>query len=372
MPKSFNCSREFCTYAVVIKSLVQALKRQACNPDGIMTFIIRKRTTSFSFPLAIISGLRLNCEKMNEIDNMSVVSSEVPIFGREKERSMLEDVYQKSMKSRQVVWISGSSGVGKSALTLDFFHDKKNVCIGKFDCVKSSVPYSAIVKIMIDLSSILEGEFPPVVLGPEFVSILSTLLPKINLITTYDDIERKTGSQKFVDLENKVGEWGFQKLKQGIRSFLQGAIDVVSHISKHPVILHFDDLQWADEASLEVLKYLYHEKVFEKGLLFVGSYRDNEIDKNSMLLDFKTTVGETKCDITEIFLGNLALNDVVDLISNLSLSSHWKSQELGRLVYDFTQGNALFVRRYLYYLIERNLIIQSESGVGWDFDNAKI
>jgi 2-phosphoglycerate kinase len=78
-----------------------------------------KVTKAYFFTFAIISGLRGNSERMNEIDNMSVVSSEVQIFGREKERSMLEDVYQKSMKSSQVVWISGSSGVGKSALTLD-------------------------------------------------------------------------------------------------------------------------------------------------------------------------------------------------------------------------------------------------------------
>ena len=42
----------------------------------------------------------------------------------------------------------------------------------------------------------------------------------------------------------------------------------------HPLVIFLDDLQWADSASLQLVKLLMNES---KHLLMLGAYRDNEV-----------------------------------------------------------------------------------------------
>jgi predicted ATPase len=238
--------------------------------------------------------------------------------------------------------------------------------------IHSSTPYSGIVRVLTDLCSILDM-FPPVILGPEFVSILTKLVPQITNVTTYDEIEKIAGSQRRLSLSKKVGEWGFEKLKQAIRSFMKGAINVISSYSKLPVILHFDDLQWADEASLELITAFLEMKNIINGFMFVGSYRDNELESDSPFsICQKTILQFSNFHCTDISLANLTLNDVANLISNVSQMSKSKSEELARLVYDITRGNSLFVRRYLHHMLHKNLIRQCDDSKCWEYDDVQI
>ena len=51
---------------------------------------------------------------------------------------------------------------------------------------------------------------------------------------------------------------------------------------KRPWLLILDDLQWADRSSLELLRYLGHH-LPSMHLMIIGTYRDNELDRNHPL-----------------------------------------------------------------------------------------
>eukprot|EP00957_Ditylum_brightwellii_P029746 2249539-Ditylum_brightwellii.AAC.1 len=50
----------------------------------------------------------------------------------------------------------------------------------------------------------------------------------------------------------------------------------------HPIVLFLDDLQWADELSLQLMCTLVADTEINN-FLFIGSYRDNEIDDSNPL-----------------------------------------------------------------------------------------
>jgi predicted ATPase len=266
------------------------------------------------------------------------------------------------------VWISGDSGVGKSALIQNFLHDKTYVCSGKFEFIKSSVPYAVVIKVLHQLCSFLEVEHLKLRISPEVISILTKLLPQIRHVTTR--LEMDNGLDRIA--EGNSGEWGFQKLKLAARAFIEAAIDAISSASKLPVIFHFDDLQWADEASLEIIKALWNGSDVIQDLICLSSFRGNEISDDSPFYRFREFFENSQYICTEISIGNLAFDDVVNVVAKLLNITRVQSEHLGRLVFDVTRGNALFIRRFLHVVLERKHIRQSNYHDDLEIDEANI
>jgi predicted ATPase len=301
------------------------------------------------------------------------MNAEVRIVGREKESCLLEDIYQKSMINGQVVWIYGASGVGKSALIQEFCHKKKNVCTGKFDSLHSSVPYSAIIKLLDNMCCILESGSLTITTGPEMRSILVSLLPQINNVVTLNSKERGEGEQinttRFESKDNKLDERGFERLKQAIRIFFKEAIDVISSHFRLPTTIILDDLQWADDASLEILKPILNigggeglENYDWKGLLCIGAYRNDELDETNPFWKFKkmSKFERNGKNRIELPLKNLKLSDVINVLSDFLQLTPSQAESLGKHVYDATRGNSLFVCRYIQHIRERNFLSSSQ------------
>ena len=61
-----------------------------------------------------------------------------------------------------------------------------------------------------------------------------------------------------------------------------------------PLVIFLDDLQWADEASLRLLKFI-SRNTNSRYLLIIGAYHDNEIGPNHPL---QTTIDEIKKEET--------------------------------------------------------------------------
>jgi predicted ATPase len=312
------------------------------------------------------------------------MNEEIRIVGRERECCLLEKIYQESMTYGQVVWIFGASGVGKSALIQEFSHKKKNICIGKFDFVTSTVPYSVIVKILLDLCSILENENLTITIGPDTLSILSPLLPQIRNVTKLHCQEEEGGGgrgeyetvTRFEAIEKKIGERGFERLKEAIWVFMKEAIETSYSLSKLPTTIIVDDLQWVDDASLEILKPILKlggkgGKNSWKGLLCIGAYRDNEVDDTTPFWQWKrmSSFETNGATWTELPLSNLTLSDVIEILSATLRQAPLQAESLGRLIHGVTRGNALFVRRYLQHIREQKCLSLNQNSDTWNADD---
>ncbi len=133
------------------------------------------------------------------------------------------------------------------------------------------------------------------------------------------------------------------------------------NISKEvPLVLFLDDLQWFDDASMELLHHVARAIITEH-LLVVGAYRDLELDDQRSL---SRTVAEINRErlFHAIPLKRLAFEHVLQMIRQTF--GEKVPGELPDLVYSKTEGNPFFVEEVLRSLVEEGALYPVEKGWG--------
>jgi hypothetical protein len=147
-------------------------------------------------------------------------------------------------------------------------------------------------------------------------------------------------------------------VQQHIRLF-EAVTQFFVNISKEvPLVLFLDDLQWFDDASMELLLHMARAINAER-LLVLGAYRDLELDDQRSLA---RTVAEMNRErlFYMIPLKRLASSEVFQMVRQ-TLGEKVPS-ELPDLVYGKTEGNPFFVEEVLRSLVEEGAVYPVEKG----------
>jgi hypothetical protein len=152
---------------------------------------------------------------------------------------------------------------------------------------------------------------------------------------------------------------------------LQGVVELLALASQHqPVVLVLDDLQWADTASLEVLRYLIAADQ-PMSVLVLATYRDSSLSHTHPLLDTLATL-RRQSSVNRIELTGL---DDVGVVSFMeAIAGHTLDHagvSLADAVYRETDGNPFFVGEVLRHLSETGAIYRDNNRwlVGFDILN---
>ena len=150
---------------------------------------------------------------------------------------------------------------------------------------------------------------------------------------------------------------------------------------KRPLLISFDDLQWADTASFELMNSLLEGvpsdelPTFVKNegscVLFVGCYRSNEdvhVDTGPLSACIKKMNDSDTIMLTKIRLDGLSSNDVNILVSEALFYPRRLTRSLADLIHQKSAGNPFFVREFLNNLATENLLKYSLSRHTWDWD----
>jgi histidine kinase len=136
----------------------------------------------------------------------------------------------------------------------------------------------------------------------------------------------------------------------------------------HPMILFLDDLQWADEASLDLLATLVSD-FRNTSILLIGAYRDDEVSSTTHPLSMQLREIERKgVPISRIRVGNLTklvLNQFIADLLRLPTRLTWT---LTDIVHSKTEGNPLFVVRFLKYLRDSDHLTFNLETLQWEWD----
>ena len=130
-------------------------------------------------------------------------------------------------------------------------------------------------------------------------------------------------------------------LKKGDRrAVMESVLDLLSRRLR-PTVLVVEDTQWADEATLDVIKYL-GRRIATTGGLLVLTYRDGEVDFDHPL---RRVIGElAPQNLERIHLDTLSAEAVASMIdTNIELDE----------VLALTDGNPLFVTEVAASGVER-------------------
>ncbi len=130
---------------------------------------------------------------------------------------------------------------------------------------------------------------------------------------------------------------------------------------KRPWLLILDDLQWADEGSLELLRYLGHH-LPSMALLIIGIYRDVELGRSHPLLEALRDLSNHPT-YHLVPLGRLDQASVGQVLADI-----WQQSVPGALtekIYQQTEGNPYYVEEAAKGLIDDGLVTWQEGA--WRF-----
>ena len=252
----------------------------------------------------------------------------------------------------EMMLVSGYSGIGKSALVQEIYKPitkhRGYFISGKFDQFQRDIPYSAIVSAFSNLVRQLLTE-TEASLAQWRERILAAF--GVNgqvVIDVIPEVELIVGKQP------EVPELAAAEAQNRFNLVFQNFIRVFTQ-PEHPLVMFIDDLQWADIASLKLIKLLMSAPD-SQFLFFIGAYRDNEVNPVHPLMLTINELRETGVTVESIYLSPLDLFHVNQLISDTLKCSPDKTILLAELVLSKTGGNPFFIQEFLKSLYSEKLI----------------
>lgn len=141
----------------------------------------------------------------------------------------------------------------------------------------------------------------------------------------------------------------------------------------HPVILLFDDLQWADKGTFALIRKLAaDEGTAAHSTLFVGCYREEAVQNDPTLMENLNAISQAVRSTWEIAMEPLQKNSINDLLSDAFQQPPRLTKPLAKEVFNKTQGNPMFIRQLLKSLCGEGLLGYSARERCWRWDIAKI
>jgi len=351
--------------------------------------------------------------------------------------------YSNPYDASRVIFLSGYSGVGKSALVQEFVkrvqqqkrsqsqnrcttasnsspsskHSSKvwHVC-GKYteQSAAISAPFSAIAEVLEKLtlhylagngnknendtdnddprskvigrireSSLIgpgtRGNRALRVTFPILGSLLGSCDGENEIITGYDDtptntsVPSKRRTSSLCISMNAIGECTAE------------IFSAICHSLEYPLILFFDDLQWADEASISIFSHLLLSKDLGN-VVFVCAYRSNEVhDDHSFTSLMEGVVAArsnghdhgdndgTMTTVERMDLFSLTPEAIARFIADCVKKEEPEDvADLAEVVYQKTMGNIFFVRLALEELVRKNALFYDVMCFEWRWVVSKV
>jgi len=140
----------------------------------------------------------------------------------------------------------------------------------------------------------------------------------------------------------------------------------------NPLIIFLDDLQWADEASIDMLNVLLTSSEL-KNVMFACAYRSNEVDRDhsfSKLMDKVAKVDE-RMEKMELF--TLSPTSITSFIADsVKKKEDADVIELSSAVYQTTMGNIFFTRQAIEELVRKNILFYDVMCFEWRWVVTKV
>ncbi|MBF0529101.1 MAG: AAA family ATPase, partial [Deltaproteobacteria bacterium] len=287
------------------------------------------------------------------------------LIGRGVEKDLLRAFFDRVHRGhKHLCLVSGYAGIGKTALVRsmerDFLGESGRFLYGKFDQYRRNVPYSGLIMALNNLVEQLA------VLGREEIEkfradIFSRLgrdLPLLaRLIPEMATILGPLPALPDADLPEIR-----HRLAKSIGLFLESTV-----APGQPLVLFLDDLQWSDQASLQVIETALTDNNL-KSLLLIGAFRDNEVGPMHPLVASRTRLIEEPGLVESICLESFTPEETVLMVGDALNQEPNSVQELATRIYSLTAGNPLLIGQYLQE-IHKQAILVFDAGRGrWTWD----
>ncbi len=275
------------------------------------------------------------------------------LYGREHEIETLWTAFKRvSGGKSELLLVSGYSGIGKTTLVQEMYkpiiQQQGYFISGDYDQLQRNIPYRGLIHAFQELiRQLLTESEKQITVWKE--RLLKALGPNGQvIIDVIPEVELIIGPQP------QVANLPPAETQNRFNLVFQNFIQVFTQ-PEFPVVIFLDDLQWADADSLRLIKLIVTASD-SRSLLFIGAYRDNEVNAAHPLTHTLDEIKKTEAVITFISLTPLNLSHVNQFISDTLHCSPETTLPLAKLVRAKTDGNPFFMGEFLKSLYKEKLL----------------
>lgn len=275
----------------------------------------------------------------------------LPLVGRASELAELEALLEDSDRTISIVFLRGDGGVGKTRLASELAERAARrswrVATGRAYPVETGVPYALFSDAWLPILRDMDSS-TLTVLSRGGEAELGYLFP--GLSPSQHDIDGQ-GSGDPEEFRTRL-MWNFTEF-------------VKRHAAREPLLCILEDLQWADESSLQLIHFLARQTSGHP-ILFVCTYNEQERDRNPQLVQTERSL--TSMHVATVHrLEAFNLDQVTELVARTFGVEEESVREFSAVLFGWTRGNAFFVEEILKSLVATGRL-RSEGGtwVGWD------
>jgi DNA-binding winged helix-turn-helix (wHTH) protein/tetratricopeptide (TPR) repeat protein len=346
---------------VCIRELRHALGDQREAPQFIET--VHRRGYRFIAPLTSarpVSGSRFQVSGQKSVDSSQLsvgsrqkletrnVKPETHVVGREAELAQFHRWLEKALSGeRQVVFVTGEPGVGKTTLVeafLDHAVVNPTLWTARGQCIEHYGAGEAYLPVLEALERLCRtpGRERLITLLSQYVPMWLAQMPAL-----VGPTERKR-------LLREIPGAPRERMLRAI------AETVEALTAETPLILVLEDLHWSDYATLDLLSFLARRREPAR-LLLIGTYRPGE------MLDHSHPLKAIKYELqAHGQCGELALSCLTPAAVSTYMTARFGGgtrlplPQLAALIHQRTDGNPLFLITVVDYLLAQGLIGQRD------------
>ena len=291
------------------------------------------------------------------------------LYGREREIATLLGTFDRVVNGGvpELILVSGYSGIGKSSVVNELHKvlvPRGLFASGKCDRYKRDIPYATLAQAFQSLVRSLLGKSDAELIGWQ-EALLEALGPNGRLIA---DIVLEL--KLIIGEQPPVAELPPQDAQPRFQLVFRRFIGVFAR-PEHPLVLFLDDLQWLDEATLDLLEDLLTQPE-ARHLLLVGAYRDNEVDAAHPLMRKLDAIKSAHGRVGEIMLAPLARGNLGRLIADALHCELERVAPLAQLVHEKAAGNPFFAIQFLGALVKEGLVRFDYAAAQWCWELERI
>jgi predicted ATPase/DNA-binding winged helix-turn-helix (wHTH) protein len=280
------------------------------------------------------------------------------VVGREQALGTLQRRLRRTMRGqRQVVFVTGEAGIGKTALVDAFARTiprDGNIRVGRGQCLEQYGTGEAYLPVLEAIGRLCRTE-------QKVANIVRTHAPMwlLQMPSLLSPADREVLSKEVsgATRERMLREMG-------------EALDALT--AEVPLVLILEDLHWSDYSTLDLISYLATQRE-RAHLLVIGTYRDAELTASGHPLRAVKQGLMAKQLCREIPLEYLNETAVSDYLTVMFPGNRFPPG-LAELIHHRTDGNPLFMVNSVNYLLENKLIVLRDSTweLGVDITNIEV
>ena len=284
--------------------------------------------------------------KMHAVSDppLSAADSLQGVVGRDEAVLRMRTWFEKMLRGeRQIVFVTGEAGIGKTAL-VDMFTrsiaSDQSIRIGRGQCLEQYGTSEAYLPVLEAIGRLCREQ-------GRIVDVLRTHAPmwllQMPSLLSASDRELLSRAVAGATRERMLREMG-------------EALEILA--ADVPLVLIMEDLHWSDYSTLDLISYLARQRQAAQ-LMLIGTYRPVELIVSGHPL--KTVKREllAKQQCEELPLEYLSAAAVAKYLSVRFPTNRFPA-ELAALIRERTEGNPLFMVNAIDYLVAEGLIVADE------------